>query len=301
MKIAITTSSFGQFDSLPLDLCKEAGIECILNPYGRALSEDEALALYADCIGVIAGTEPITAKVMAANPQLKIISRCGVGTDNVDKAYAKAHDITVLCTPNAPTQATAEQAVTLMLSLLRHTAAMDNDMRNGIWKKRMGNLLTQKKVGIIGYGRIGKTVAKLLSGFECEIACHDPYIKDCDCPNYSLEELLSWAEIITLHCNKEKNAPALIDAKALFSMRENTWIVNCARGDLIDEEALLEALQSKHLKGAALDVFVKEPYQGELLKLENVLLNPHASSYAKEARIEMETQAAKNLLEALGV
>lgn len=301
MKIAITTSSFGQFDKYPLDLCKEANIECVLNPYGRTLNTDEAIELYKGCIGVVAGTEKITSEVIESCKDLKVISRCGVGMDSVDISCAKENGIAVLCTPNAPTQATAEQALTLMLGLLRHTSLMNADMRKGVWKKRMGNLLHKKKVGIIGYGRIGKTLAKLLSGFECELACYDPYLEHTDIPQLSLKDLLGWANIISLHCAKEKNAPPLINAETLSYMQEGSWLINAARGELVDDIALCEALKSGHLAGAALDVFKDEPYSGPLLELENALLTPHASSYAKEARIDMETQAMLNLLTELGI
>lgn len=301
MKILISTSSFGKFDRTPLDLLEKAQISYTLNPYARTLTEQEAKELYSDCVAVIAGTEPVTHHVIEANETLKVISRCGVGMDNVDSICAKQKNIAVLCTPNAPTQATAEQTLTLILNLLRHTALMYGDMRQGFWKKRMGNLLYKKKVGIIGYGRIGSTVAKLLKAFECEIACYDPYLKNSDIPQYELKELLSWANIITLHCAKEKNAPPLIDEKALNTMRQGSWIINAARGGLIDEFALTKALKSGHLAGAALDVFQEEPYIGELLTLENALLTPHASSYAKEARINMEIQAVENLLNELGI
>ncbi len=301
MKIAITTSSFGVFDKKALKLCEDNNITYVLNPYGRALSEDEAVELYKGCIGVVAGTEPITQKVMLNNPSLKVISRCGVGTDNIDKVFANENNITVLCTPNAPTKATAEQTITLMLCLLRHTSHMDRDMRNNIWKKRMGNLLSEKKVGIIGFGRIGRTVAQFLRGFNCDIAYHDPFINEDEqgFPNYSLDELLAWADIVTLHCSKEKDAPPILNKEKLSLMRKGTWLINAARADLIEEDALIDALTLKHLKGAALDVFHEEPYKGILQEMENVLLTPHASSYAEEARIEMETQAMLNLISKL--
>ncbi len=302
MKILITTSSFGKFDSTPLDLCKNLNFEYTLNPYGRALTEKEALKLYVGYDAILAGTEPITRKVIEAHRHtLKIISRCGVGTDNVDHTAAKEHNIKILCTPNAPTQATAEQALTLMLCVLRKTPSMHTDLVQGVWKKQMGNLLHKKKVGIVGYGRIGKTVAKLLKIFDCEIACHDPYVKDADCKNLPLHELLAWANIITLHCSKEKNTPALMGEKEFSLMQKGSWFINVARGELVDEQALYVALKNNHLAGAGVDVFRDEPYKGSLSQLENIVLTPHVSSYAKEARIEMELQAMQNLLNTLRV
>ncbi len=299
MKIAITTSSFGVFTPLPLELCTQAGFAYTLNPYGRVLTEDEASALYADCIGVLAGTEPITAKVMRANPHLRVISRCGVGLDAIDKDYAAAQGIQILSTPDVPTQATAEHTLTLMLALLRKTAVMAKDMHGGVWKKKMGHLLHKKKVGLIGYGRIGKAVAKMLHAFDCQIACHDPFIQTHDYPQYELPKLLAWADIISLHCSSQKNDNPIVTAEAIASMRPHTWIINTARGGLVDDVALYHALETGHLAGVALDVFGQEPYQGCLLQHEKALLTPHVSSYAQEARVEMEMQAMQNLIQAL--
>ena len=165
MKIAITTSSFARYSEEPLELLREFGAEIVLNDRGRTLTEDEAAKFLADCDGVVAGTEPLTRKVMENCPNLKVISRCGAGMDSVDRAAAEDLGIAVRNTPDAPTVAVAELTVGLMLSLLRQVAPMDRDIRSGVWKKRMGNLLFGKKVGIVGFGRIGHAVAERLQAF----------------------------------------------------------------------------------------------------------------------------------------
>lgn len=301
MHIAITTSSFGKFDDAPLAMLRKAGVTYTMNPYGRALTEDEALELFHDCQGVAAGTEPLTRRVLEANPQLKAISRCGAGTDSVDKAAAAELGIAVLCTPDAPTRAAAEHTMALMFSMLRMVPRMDAELRASVWKKRMGNLMFGKKVGIVGFGRIGRMVGSFLAPFGVEIACHDPFLKDANCPNLSLPELMGWADIVTMHCSKPADGKAVIDAAELALMREGGWIVNASRGGVVDESALLDALESGRLAGAALDVFEKEPYDGPLRGRQDVVLTPHAASYAKEARISMEIDTIANLLRALGL
>lgn len=303
MKVAITTSSFAQFSDEPLALLKARNIEYILNPHGRALTEDEAIELLQGCIAVAAGTEPLTRRVMNALPDLKVISRCGTGMDSVDQQAAKEKNIAVRNTPDGPTLAVAELTLGYALDLMRQVTRMDHDIRNGVWKKRMGNLLDGKKVGIVGFGRIGRAVARLFSAFGAEIAFADPFAAPLpEAPHYKkmeLDELLGWANIVTLHTPKPKDNPVLLDARRLNLMRQGSWVINAARGGLIDEEALHALLTSGHLAGAALDVFVTEPYTGPLKDCPNCVLTPHIGSYAMEARIRMEVDTIKNLIEAL--
>lgn len=300
MKIAITTSSFAKDSSEPLELLKARGIEYILNPYGRALTEDEAIEVLAGCVGVAAGTEPFTERVFAALPKLKVVSRCGVGMDNVDLAAAKARGIIVKNTPDGPTRAVAELTLGLALALLREIPAMDRDIRAGVWKKRMGCLLQDKKVGVIGLGRIGRATATLFAALGAEIAYSDPVTESADFTRLDLEALLAWADIITVHAPPAKGE-FLLSAPRLALMRPGTWLINAARGGITDEEALAELLAQGKLAGAALDVFAREPYSGPLTKLDNVILTPHIGSYAKEARIKMEMDTILNLFEGLGV
>ncbi len=300
MKIAITTSSFAKQSTAPLDLLKARGIAYVLNPHGRALTEDEAIALLADCAGVLAGTEPLTARVMDALPGLQVISRCGVGMDNVDLMAAEARGVKVYNTPDGPTRAVAELTLGLCLSLLRLIPVQDRDIRNGIWKKRMGSLVLGKKVGVLGLGRIGLAVAELFAALGAEVAFSDPVVENSAYPRLSIEELLAWAEILTVHAPPDKNR-LLLDAERLNLLRPGAWLINAARGGIVDETALYGLLEQGRLGGAALDVFGHEPYAGPLQTLDNVILTPHVGSYAREARIKMEADAMGNLLAGLGV
>ena len=300
MKVAITTSSFAKDSSEPLDMLKSRGIEYVLNPHGRALSEDEAIEVLAGCAGVAAGTEPLTERVFAALPELKVVSRCGVGMDNVDLVAAKARGIVVKNTPDGPTRAVAELTLGLAISLLREIPAMDRDIRAGIWKKRMGGLLENKKVGVIGLGRIGRATANLFQALGAQIAYSDPIVDSPDFARKELGSLLAWADIITVHAPPAKDG-FLLSAERLALMRPGAWLINAARGGIVDETALAELLSRKKLAGAALDVFAQEPYTGPLTGLNNVILTPHIGSYAKEARIRMEIDTIANLLDGLGV
>ena len=299
MKIAITTSSFARYSDEPLKLLEKAGVEYIMNDKGRALTEEEAMQFLKGCDGVAAGTEPLTRKVMDALPDLKVISRCGTGMDSVDRAAAAEKGIAVRNTPDGPTLAVAELTMGLILTLLRQVPHQDREVRAGLWKKRMGNLLHAKNVGIIGFGKIGRTVARLLGPFGVNIGYYDPF---ADVPEYTrleLDELMGWADIVTLHCPKTDNGAPLLDLGRLSLMRPGSFVLNIARGGLIDEKALFGLLTAGHLGGAAIDCFSKEPYDGPLKDMDNVILTPHIGSYAKEARIIMETDTIKNLLAVL--
>lgn len=299
MKVAITTSSFARFSDEPLRLLREAGIAYVLNATGRALTEDEAIDLLRGCIGVAAGTEPLTRRVLQALPELRVISRCGTGMDSVDRAAAAEQGIAVRNTPDAPTRAVAELTLGYALDLMRLVSRMDRELRDGAWTKRMGNLLTGKRVGLVGFGRIGRATAALFEALGCTTAFSDPVARDAGTAGMELDALLAWADIVTLHCSKPEDGGYVLDQRRLGLMRPGTWLINAARGGLVDEAALHALLASGHLAGAALDVFAQEPYDGPLRALPNVILTPHIGSYAVEARVQMETETIRNLLDAL--
>ena len=302
MKIAITTSSFAKFSSEPLDLLKAKGIEYVLNPHGRALKEEEIVPLLTGCVGVAAGTEPLTRPVLEQLPDLKVISRCGVGMDNVDLDAAKALNIEVKNTPDGPTEAVAELVIGLALDLLREISCQDRDIRAGIWKKRMGSLLSGRRVGIIGMGRIGRLVEQKFTALGAQTAYSDPFVQNGPCPAMPLEKLLPWAEIITLHVpGPGKGEAPFLNAERIALLADGAWVINCSRGGVLDEEALASRLQAGSLSGAALDVFAQEPYTGPFCALPNTILTPHIGSYAKQARVKMEVDTIINLLTGLGV
>jgi len=305
-RILITTSSFGKDDISPLNLLKQAGYETIINPYGRKLTEDEVLDLLLEVkpVGMIAGVEPITARILQQAEGLKVISRCGVGLDNVDLNAAASLGITVTNTPNAPTQAVAELTIGLIFSLLRRISLLDRELRKGNWIKETGSLVRGKKVGIIGLGRIGKRVAEMLLALGAKVSGTDiqansVWLQKNQVPLVSLEELLQQSKILCLHLSYKPNNKHLIGKKEMEAMPKGAYLINTSRGEVVDHDALYSMLTNGHLSGAALDVFDQEPYTGPLTRLDNVILTPHIGSYAREARVEMEIQAAENLIKGL--
>lgn len=299
-KVLCTTSSFGSSSSKVLQQLKDAEYEPVVNPFGRKLTEAELVALIEehDPVGLLAGTEPITRKCMeAAGGRLEVISRVGVGWDNVDHDAARDLGIPVLRTVGVLDQCVAELALGFMLSALRNIAHQDREMRNGVWKKRMGGMLSGKTVGIIGFGAIGQQLGRLLCVCGAKVMYFDTYAIEVDWAEAAgLDQVLEKAHIISLHVSC---ADQLLGAKELESTRPGVVLVNTARGGLIDEEALHRLLKAGHIGYACLDVFEKEPYDGPLLELDNVICSPHVGSYALEARIQMEEMAVDNFLEAL--
>lgn len=295
--ILVTTSTFAQFDKTPLQMLEKAGYRYVLNPYGRKVTEEELLRLVGDCVGVIAGTENFTADVLRKISSVKAIARCGSGLNNIDLAAAKKLSISVTNTLEAPTQAVAELTLGLILSLLRKMHVMDRKLREGQWEKMMGHLLLGKNVGIIGYGRIGQKLAELLRVFEVHLAYYDVIKKETSTKCLPLKDLLGWADIVCIHAS---NADGFLLDKAEFEcMKKGAWLINCSRGELINEDVLVKFLEEGKLAGAALDVFAREPYSGPLTSLDNVILTPHIGSYAIEARVKMEIDAVDNLLKSL--
>ena len=300
MKILITTSSFGKAVSESLDLCKEK-CEVALNPYGRKLTTEEFVDLSADVDGVIAGVESITREALLQRPNIKVISRCGVGMDSVDLKACKELGIKVYNTPNAPVGSVAELTVTIMLDLLKNVSNMNAQLKAGQWNKMSGCMLQNKKIGIIGMGRIGQKVASLLQGFEVQIAYTDIEQKELPYSFMCKEELLKWADVISIHSSACEEGGYIIGEEDICHMKKDAYLVNTSRGRFIDEKALYRALKEKRIQGAALDVFAEEPYRGELSGLDNVILTQHISSSAKEGRAVMEMEAVQNLFEGLGL
>lgn len=298
-KIAITTTSFGEYESKTLDLLRREGFEVILNPCKRKLKDDEIVELCKDAVGIIAGTETIDAEVLKKLINLKVISRCGTGIDNIDFEAAKKLGIKVFNTPDVPTLAVAELTVGLIINLLRKVNKVDAAIRNGRWEKLIGNLLSGKKVGVVGFGRIGKKVADLLKPFGCEIRYYDIRTEDLlglKAERLELDELLKSSDIISLHVSTKEQ---IIGENEIGMMKKGAWLVNISRGRVVDEYALYQALRDGSLSGAALDVFTEEPYNGCLRELDNVILTPHIGCYAKESRVKMEMEAVENLLRGL--
>ena len=253
---------------------------------------------------LVAGVENLNAKVIDALPNLKCISRVGVGMDSVDIPHAESKGIKILNTPNGPTRAVAELTLGLTMSLLRKIPNAHYDLRNKVWKKQTGNLLFEKKVGILGLGRIGRMTAEMFRALGNQVAGYDLYPNEEWAKEYGIEvlnlkELLTSCDIITIHVPGKKDGSAIITKAELDLLKDDAFLVNVSRGGVIDEDDLYDVLTSGKLSAVALDVFNQEPYAGRLCDVENVVLTPHIGSYAKEGKLKMEVDAAQNLINAL--
>lgn len=301
-QLVISTSSFDTENNPHIRYLIQQGMTVTGNPYKRKLAEAEIIELLnQDTVGLIAGVEPLTARVFASAKTLKVVSRCGTGLDNVDLKAAQQHNIAVFNTPVAPAQAVAELTLGFILAALRRICLTDRMLRDGKWPRMQGQLLAAQTVGIIGLGHIGQRVAQLCQSFGAKVIAYDPYLKQSlqDVELTTFDQLLSKADIVSLHLPYSADVYHLIDASALSAMKPGAIVINTARGGLIDETALETALTSGKLSAAALDAFEQEPYQGPLINNDKVILTSHIGSLAKEARQRMEIEAAENLLQGL--
>lgn len=303
-RILIGTSSFGEFDPSVLELLRNFSFDLVKNPSGRTLRSEELSKLISSCVGVIAGTERYDDKIVNGAPHLKVISRCGAGLDNVDLIACRQRGIRVCSTPNGPTEAVAELTLGLILALIRNLVRADQDVRNGTWRRSMGLLISEVTVGIIGLGRIGRRVAEMVGALGGKAIGFDTVIDSAWCRAHKVgvrtfSDVLQESDVISLHIPLEKELVHMISKDPLAAMKKGAFLVNTSRGELVDANALGDALQSGHLAGAALDVFEQEPYSGPLIRNPKVILSPHVGSYARAGRIAMEREAVKNLVDEL--
>jgi D-3-phosphoglycerate dehydrogenase len=300
--VLCTTTSFGSASPGVLDRIRAHGLNPVLNPLKRKLTarELEDLVAQHDPVGILAGTEPIPSQSLAGFPQtVKVISRVGAGWDNVDRDAAEQKGIQVFRTQGVLDDAVAELALGMILSALRHLSRHNADLKAGTWQKHMGGLLKGKTVGILGFGSIGRQVGTLCHALGAKIVYTDPVTAPCDwASSLSKKELVAVSDIISVHAAGSR---VLLDADDLAACRSGVILVNTARGGMVDEQALFQGLSSGAIGFACLDVFEKEPYDGPLKDLENVLLTPHIGSYAREARAAMEEMAVDHLLAGLGI
>ncbi|WP_406676971.1 phosphoglycerate dehydrogenase [Moorella sp. ACPs] len=304
-KVVVTPRSFGATSSRPLDMLREKGYEVVLNSQGRPLKQEELLKLAADADGLLVGIDEVSRQVIEGSPNLKAISKYGVGVDNIDLQAARERGIIVTNTPGVNTEAVADLAVALMLCAARQVVAADHSIRKGEWKKFMGVSLFKKTVGILGTGQIGRAVARRLKGFEADLLLYDiardeEFAAAIGGRYAGLEEILQEADFVSVHLPLLPATRNLIGEAELRLMKTGAVIVNTARGGIIDETALVKALREKWIRGAALDTFSVEPLANEeLRKLPNVVLTPHIGAYTEEAVLMMGMQAARNLIDAL--
>jgi D-3-phosphoglycerate dehydrogenase len=264
-----------------------------------------ALCRQHDPVAIIVRYSKVGAEAMDAAPSLKVISKHGSGTDTIDKTAAAARGIRVVAAVGANASAVAEQAMALLLACAKSVVALDARMRTGHWDKatHKNTELAGKTLGVIGLGAIGRKVARMACGMDMRVIGFDPYAKDL--PEYiervDLDTLWRSSDAISLHCPLTDDNRGLLNAQTLARCKAGVVVVNTARGGLIDEPALLQAVRDGHVKAAGLDSFATEPMQGEhpFQREPNIILSPHIGGVTLEAYVNMGVAAARNALAVL--
>jgi D-3-phosphoglycerate dehydrogenase / 2-oxoglutarate reductase len=301
-KVLITTVPFGDKNRLPLELLEKAGIEYLINPHKTKLTEGQLADLVGDFGVIIAGTEPISEKVLARAINLKLISRVGIGLDSVDLVAAKKRGVKVSYTPNAPAPAVAELTLGLILTLLRSVQTSNSQMHQGRWQRIFGRRLTEVTLGIIGLGRIGTHLLRCIRGFDKlqvlanDIMPSDKLGREFGLKWVSKEQVYKEADVISLHLPLTSLTKNMIRREQLLSMKQDAMIINTSRGGIVNESDLYDVMVKGHLSGAAVDVFENEPYTGKLAQIERCLLTAHMGSMSIDCRSQMEVEATEEVI-----
>ena len=294
-KILIGPASFGEINLDAKIKLEKHGFKLFKNDYGRKLTTQELFNILNDreIVGVIAGLEEYSKEIISTS-NLKVISRLGSGMDNIDLNEAKRNGVSVFSTPDGPTDSVAELVIGMMISLSRKVWNMNSEMKSGIWNRSYGNLIKDKQVTLVGYGRIGKQVHNLLQSFGCKINIVDPNIKDSDIANkMDLEKALAVSDIISFHIDKNIE---IINKENINTVKKGCIILNSSRGNIISEECIIYGIKNKIISCAWLDVFKTEPYKGKLSGLPEIVLTPHIGSLTIDARLKMEKECAENII-----
>lgn len=305
-RVLVTPTSFGKSDPHVRTELESAVGAVIYNPLGQPLKSHQVQKLLPGCDGYIAGLDEIDAAALASADRLRVIARYGVGVDSVDLAAAADRGIIVTNTPLANTVSVAELTVGLMLALARSIPELVGETREGKWTRKTGVSMSGKTIGLIGLGGVGKHVATRLRAFDCHILAYDPAADAAFAVEHGIElaepdNMVRYADFVSLHVPLLPTTRSMVNAAFLAKMKRGAFLVNTARGELIDESALLEALQSGHLRGAALDAFSQEPPPADhpLLKLPQVLVTPHAGAHTDGAIDAMGWGAVRDCLAVL--
>jgi D-3-phosphoglycerate dehydrogenase len=305
-RLLVTPTSYGKNDSrLKTQLEAQVG-EVLYNPTGKPLTSAEVARILPGIDGYIAGLDAIDEQALQAADRLKVIARYGVGVDNVDLAAARAKGIVVTNTPGANSVSVAELALGLMLALARQIPEAVEAVHQGKWPRYSGISLEGKTIGILGLGAIGKQLARRLTGFDCKILAYDPYAdatfaRDNHIELIPMDKVIEEADFISLHLPLLPETRGLVNEAFLKRMKKGSFLVNTSRGEVVDEAALLNALQSGHIKGAGLDAFTVEPPAAgnPLLALPQVIATPHLGAQTDGATSNMGWFAIRDCLAVL--
>jgi D-3-phosphoglycerate dehydrogenase / 2-oxoglutarate reductase len=297
--VLVTTVPFGQNNLLPIELLETAGVNYIINPLNKKLTENELADMVSDIDLIIAGTEVISDFVMSKAKRLKMISRVGIGLDGVDLIAAKKRGISVSYTPDAPAPAVAELTIGLLITLLRSVQVSNMQMHQGKWNRLFGKRIADTTIGVIGLGRIGSRVLNRLTVFGTPRLLVNDISPSNDLSNkfklewVDKETIYKESDAISLHVPLTKATKNMITKKELRSMKSDAILINTCRGGTINEKDLYSVMKSGHLSGAAIDVFEEEPYNGKLREIERCILTAHMGSMSIDCRTRMEIEATE--------
>lgn len=300
-KVFVSTHPFSSTSPEPMRLLNYNEFDVRMNPFEHKISTEELALSIGETEILIAGTEKITEDVLKNAPNLKLISRVGIGLDGIDFELCKKYGIRVAYTPDAPTMAVAELNLGMIIDIARKITQTDSNVRKGIWQRHMGTLLYGKTIGIFGMGRIGKSLVHLLSPFNVNILVHDiePDIALGRLHKVNFVEkvdVLKYSDIISVNIPLKKDTVNYITAKEFSLMQPHALLVNTARGGIINESDLYDALKNKVIAGAAVDVFEEEPYKGNLIELDNCVLTCHMGASTVDSRTNMEVEAVEEAI-----
>jgi len=305
-RILVTPTSYAKNDPTLRSKLEAEVSEVVYNTTGHPLSSSELMEMITGCNGYIAGLDDIDRNVIEAAHQLKVISRYGVGVDKVDLDAAKENGIVVTNTPGANSVSVAELTIGLIISLARMIPAASEATKNGEWPRMSGLTLAGKVIGLLGFGSIGKNVARRLQGFDCMVIAYDPAYDSATGEDLGVQfrlrdEIISEADFLSLHIPLTSDTQGMVNTAFLRKMKPGAFLVNTSRGELIDEEGLLGALTSGQLRGAALDVFAQQPpgTDNPLLALPQVIATPHMGAHTDGATNAMGWAAMRDCLAVL--
>jgi len=302
-KVLIATAILAGLDKPFLHLLHDAGFDVVYPRERKQLTEDELIEALQGVAASLAGSEPYTRRVIESSPQLAVIARNGVGYDAVDVAAATQHGIAVTVTPGANQESVAEHTFALMLAAARSIVPQHVAIAAGRWQRDVGFPLRGRTLGLVGLGRIGREVALRAVAFRMRVMAYEPFpdprfIDQHGIHLAPLEQLLAESDVVSLHLPLTKETEHLIDGRALSLMKATAFLINTARGGLVDEQALLRALQERRIAGAGLDVFAEEPPPANhpLLKHPNVVCTAHTAGVDLQARDDMALLAAQAIV-----
>lgn len=302
-KILITSRSFGQVSEEPVKILKDAGFEVEI--YNNEYDETEFRRRLSSCDALIIGAHKLTEEAVKGAPDLKIVSKHGAGLDNIDLAVTEKYGIKVTNVPAVNSNAVADLAFSLILDVARKTSYAANSVKNGRWSRIIGVDVYGKNISIIGFGEIGKNMARRAAGFSMKVFIYDPFVTELpdEFKGYaklvSFEEVLISADFLSIHVPLNNNTINLIAGREIKFMKKGSFIINTSRGGIVNEEALVQSIMNGHIAGAGLDVLEQEPIKDNnpLTALSQVTITPHMGMYSFEAVNNVSLIAAENVVE----